>query len=169
MTLFLFNTAQILGYKIIFLYLVLNTQRWYLVAPHTEADSGGWRGPPCPPLSISGSAISWLAQGQDLTSFGEGNDHQILVHPVIKPSAKSCLARPLPQPHQPPCPLSVLSDWIIGDSPLCTVYIIPKNSTIFAYSNLNGPLLLPSLENINFEDQNKASLPFKDVTWTYTV
>ena len=51
----------------------------------------------------------------------------------------------LPQPHQPPCPLSVLSDLVPGDSPLCIVYIIPQHSTLFAYSNLNGPLLQPSL------------------------
>ena len=51
----------------------------------------------------------------------------------------------LPQPHQPPCPLSVLSDLVTGDSPLSIVYIIPQHSTLFAYSNLNGPLLLPSL------------------------
>ena len=51
----------------------------------------------------------------------------------------------LPQPHQPPCLLSVFSDWVIGDSPLCIVYIIPQHSTLLAYGNLNGPLLLLSL------------------------
>ena len=55
----------------------------------------------------------------------------------------------MPQPHQPPCPLSVLSDWVTGDSPLCNVYIIPQHSTLFAYSNFNGPLHLPSLTDVN--------------------
>ena len=52
----------------------------------------------------------------------------------------------LPQPHQPPCPLSVLSDWVTVDSPLCIVYIIPQYCTLLAYGNSNGPLLLPSLD-----------------------
>ena len=51
----------------------------------------------------------------------------------------------LPQHHQPPCPLSVLSDGVTGDSPLCIVYIIPQHNTLLAYGNLNGHLLLPSL------------------------
>ena len=54
----------------------------------------------------------------------------------------------LPQPHQPPCSLSVLSDWVTGDSPLCIVYTIPQHSTLFAYSNLNGPLILTSLNTV---------------------
>ena len=51
----------------------------------------------------------------------------------------------LPHAHQSPCPLSVLSDWVTGDSPLCIVYIKPQHSTLLAYGNLNGPLPLPSL------------------------
>ena len=51
----------------------------------------------------------------------------------------------LPHSHQPSCPLSVFSDWVTGNSSLCIVYIIPQHSTLLAYSNLNGPLLLPSL------------------------
>ena len=56
----------------------------------------------------------------------------------------------LPQPHQPPFLLSVFSDWVTGDSPLCIVYIIPKHSTLLAYGNLNGPLLLPSLDGLYY-------------------
>ena len=47
-----------------------------------------------------------------------------------------------PQPYQPVCSLisKTESPAIL---PLCIVYIIPQHSTFFAYSNLNGPLLLP--------------------------
>ena len=51
----------------------------------------------------------------------------------------------LPPTLSTPCLLSVLSDGVTGDSPLCIVYIIPQHSTLFACNNLNGPLLLPSL------------------------
>ena len=67
----------------------------------------------------------------------------------------------LPQPHQPPCPLSVLSDWVTGDSPLRIVYIIPQHSTLLAYGNLNGLLLLPSLGLPTYTQYS----PREEISW----
>ena len=75
-----------------------------------------------------------------LTSSGKVTDHQILANLFIKPSPKSCLAS---QPHQPLCPLSVLSDRVTGDSPLCIVYIIPQHSTLFASEVLASLFFYP--------------------------
>ena len=43
------------------------------------------------------------------------------------------------------CILLIIVPPHIFVEPLPFVYIIPQHSTLFAHSNLNGPLLLPSL------------------------